>query len=129
MNNYKVVGTTSTYFHVVPTTDLIVPHFYAKQNVALATADCQCTTAGMTLNEAKVRHAQLAEEIRLHDHNYYVLAQPSISDQEYDRLYRQLLDLEKEFSQLITPDSPTQRAGREPLKAFKPVQHPNPMLN
>src|SRR5262245_16145668 len=83
----------------------------------------------MTLNEAKARHAQLVEEIRQHDHDYYVLAQPTISDQEYDRLYRQLLDLEKEFSQLITPDSPTQRVGGEPLKAFKPVQHLKPMLS
>ncbi len=95
----------------------------------LATGCRHCTTAWMTLNEAKVRHAQLVEEIRQHDHNYYVLAQPSISDQEYDRLYRQLLDLEKEFSQLITPDSPTQRVGGEPLKAFKPVQHLRPMLS
>jgi DNA ligase (NAD+) len=83
----------------------------------------------MTLNEAKVRHMQLVEDIRQHDHNYYVLAQPTISDQEYDRLYRQLLDLEKQFSQLITPDSPTQRVGGEPLKAFKPVQHLKPMLS
>lgn len=81
------------------------------------------------MNEAKVRHAQLVEEIRQHDHNYYVLAQPAISDQEYDRLYRELLDLEKEFSELITPDSPTQRVGGEPLKAFKPVQHLRPMLS
>jgi len=49
----------------------------------------------MTLNEAKTRHAQLVDEIRQHDHAYYVLAQPSITDQDYDRLYRQLLDLEK----------------------------------
>src|ERR1041384_683435 len=83
----------------------------------------------MTLNEAKVRHAKIVEEIRQHHHNYYVLAQPTISDQEYDKLYRQLLDLEREFSQLITPDSPSQRVGGEPLKAFKPVQHVKPMLS
>src|SRR5882724_11976676 len=83
----------------------------------------------MTLNDAKTRHAQLVEEIRRHDHAYYVLAQPSITDQDYDRLYRQLLDLEKEFSDLITHDSPTQRVGGQPLKAFKPVQHLKPMLS
>src|SRR6266513_4201338 len=83
----------------------------------------------MTLNEAKARHAQLVEEIRQHDHAYYVLAQPSISDKEYDRLYRQLVDLEKEFPDLVTPDSPTQRVGGQPLKAFKPVQHLKPMLS
>src|SRR5215471_1044221 len=83
----------------------------------------------MTLSEAKTLHAQTVEEIRQHDHAYYVLAQPTISDQEYDRLYRQLVDLEKEFPQLITSDSPTQRVGGEPLKAFKPVQHLKPMLS
>src|SRR6266436_7893357 len=83
----------------------------------------------MTLNEAKKRHAQLVDEIRQHDHAYYVLAQPSITDQDYDRLYRQLLDLEKEFPDLITPDSPSQRVGGQPLKAFKPVQHLKPMLS
>src|SRR5947209_7323915 len=83
----------------------------------------------MSLNEAKARHAELVEEIRRHDHAYYVLAQPSISDQQYDRLYHELLDLEKEFPDLITPDSPSQRVGGEPLKAFKPVQHIRPMLS
>src|SRR3954452_9218034 len=83
----------------------------------------------MTLSEAKTRHADFVEEIRKHDHAYYVLAQPSISDQDYDRLYRQLLDLEKQFPDLVTPDSPTQRVGGEPLKAFKPVQHLTPMTS
>src|SRR5213079_127451 len=83
----------------------------------------------MTINEAKTRHAQLVEEIRQHDHAYYVLAQPSISDQQYDRLYHELIDLETQFTQLVTPDSPTQRVGGEPLKAFKPVQHLQPMLS
>src|SRR5690349_4782584 len=83
----------------------------------------------MTVNEAKALHARLIEEIRRHDHAYYVLAQPTISDQEYDRLYRQLADLEKQFPELATPDSPTQRVGGQPLKAFKPVQHRQPMLS
>src|ERR1043166_2334885 len=83
----------------------------------------------MSLTEAKARHAELVEEIRQHDHAYYVLAQPTIGDQQYDRLYRELIDLEAQFPQLITPDSPTQRVGGEPLKAFKPVQHLQPMLS
>lgn len=83
----------------------------------------------MTFSEAQQRHAQLADGIRRHDHAYYVLAQPTISDQQYDRLYRELIDLEKEFPQLITPDSPTQRVAGEPLKAFKPVRHLQPMLS
>ena len=86
-------------------------------------------TSAMTLNEAKARHAQLVEEIRRHDHAYYVLAQPSIGDQDYDRLYRQLLELEQKFLELVSPESPTQRVGGEPLKAFKPVQHRQPMLS
>src|SRR5438067_6318416 len=87
------------------------------------------TNLPMTLNEARVLHARLVEQIRQHDHAYYVLAQPTIADQDYDRLYRQLADLEKEFPQLITADSPTQRVGGEPLKAFKPVHHLKPMLS
>src|SRR5438034_6913104 len=83
----------------------------------------------MTEQKAKERHAQLVEEIRRHDHAYHVLAQPTISDQQYDRLYHELLDLEKQFPQLITSDSPSQRVGGEPLKAFKPVQHRQPMLS
>jgi DNA ligase (NAD+) len=83
----------------------------------------------MTIEKAKARHAQLVEEIRRHDHAYYVLAQPGITDQQYDRLYHELIDLETQFPQLITPDSPTQRVGGEPLKAFKPVQHLQPMLS
>src|SRR6185436_13414064 len=83
----------------------------------------------MTVSEAKARHAQLVEEIREHDYAYHVLAQPKISDREYDRLYHELLDLEKQFSELVTPDSPSQRVSGEPLKEFKPVQHLMPMLS
>ncbi len=83
----------------------------------------------MAANEAKARHAQLVEEIRQHDYAYYVLAQPTITDQEYDRLYHELLDLETRFPELITPDSPTQRVGGQPLKEFKPVRHLQPMMS
>jgi DNA ligase (NAD+) len=83
----------------------------------------------MTLNQAKTRHSQLVQEIRRHDHAYYVLAQPSISDQEYDQLYHELIDLEQSFPALISPDSPTQRVGGEPLKEFKPVRHLQPMMS
>jgi DNA ligase (NAD+) len=83
----------------------------------------------MTFAEAKTRHAEMAEEIHRHDHAYYVLAQPTISDRDYDRLYHELLDLEKQFPDLITPDSPSQRVSGEPLKEFKPVRHLAPMLS
>jgi len=83
----------------------------------------------MTLREAELRHTQLTDEIRRHDHAYYVLAQPTIGDQEYDRLYHELIDLETKFPKLITPDSPTQRVGGQPLKEFKPVRHLKPMTS
>jgi DNA ligase (NAD+) len=83
----------------------------------------------MTQSEAKARHADLVEEIRKHDHAYYVLAQPSITDQQYDQLYHEIVDLETSFPELVTPDSPTQRVGGEPLKEFKPVRHLQPMLS
>jgi len=83
----------------------------------------------MTLAQAKRRHAELAQEIRRHDYLYYVQAAPEISDREYDSLYRELLDLEKQFPDLVTPDSPSQRVGGQPLKEFKPVKHLQPMTS
>src|SRR5216117_2649500 len=83
----------------------------------------------MTHAEAKGRHAKLVEEIRKHDYLYYVEAAPAISDREYDSLYRELVDLETQFLDLVTPDSPTQRVGGQPIKAFKPVQHLTPMMS
>ena len=83
----------------------------------------------MTAAQAKARHAKLVEELRAHDHAYYVLAQPKISDREYDLLYRELLDLEKEFPDLVTSDSPSHRVGGKPLSEFKSVQHLLPMMS
>jgi DNA ligase (NAD+) len=83
----------------------------------------------MNFNEANARHAELVEEIRRHDHAYYVLAQPTISDRDYDRLYQELLDLEKEHPKLVTPDSPSQRVGGQPVEGFPRVRHILPMLS
>jgi DNA ligase (NAD+) len=83
----------------------------------------------VTHAEAKNRHAQLVEEIRKHDHAYYVEAAPKISDRDYDRLYHELLDLEKNFPELAALDSPSQRVGGAPLSAFKSVRHSVPMLS
>ncbi|HKQ39338.1 MAG TPA: NAD-dependent DNA ligase LigA, partial [Verrucomicrobiae bacterium] len=83
----------------------------------------------MTHAQAKRRHAELAQEIRRHDYLYYVQATPVLSDRQYDALYRELLDLEKDFPDLITPDSPSQRVGGQPLKEFKPVKHLQPMTS
>ena len=75
------------------------------------------------------RIEELRELIREHDYNYHVLAQPSITDFEYDQLINELIQLEKDHPQLITPDSPTQRIGSDLTKEFKPVQHKIPMLS
>lgn len=83
----------------------------------------------MTHAQAHARHAALADEIRQHDHRYYVEAKPVIADREYDKLYRELLDLEKEFPDLLTADSPSQRVGGKPLSAFKSSAHLVPMMS
>jgi DNA ligase (NAD+) len=83
----------------------------------------------MTRIEAQTHHATLAEQVRAHDYAYYVLAQPVISDREYDQLYRELLELERQFPDLATPDSPTQRVSGQPLSEFKPYQHAVPMMS
>jgi DNA ligase (NAD+) len=82
-----------------------------------------------TAAQAKTRHDELAAEIHRHDRLYYVEARPLITDQAYDQLYRELADLEKEFPELATPDSPTQRLGDQPVKAFAQVAHLRPMLS
>jgi len=71
----------------------------------------------------------LREEIRRHDHLYFVLNRPEISDQQYDRLLHELRELEAAHPELITPDSPTQRVGERPLEGFAHVRHAPPMLS
>ncbi|MEO0132524.1 MAG: NAD-dependent DNA ligase LigA [candidate division WOR-3 bacterium] len=83
----------------------------------------------MTKAEAKKRIEELRKEINYHNYRYYVLNDPVISDYEYDQLLKELIELEKQFPEFITPDSPTQRVGGEPLKEFKPVTHSPPMLS
>ena len=79
--------------------------------------------------EAKKRIEWLRKEIRRHDYLYYVLNKPEISDAEYDKLMRELQELEEMYPDLITPDSPTQRVGAPPAKEFKTVTHLKPMLS
>ncbi len=76
---------------------------------------------------ASERIDQLREEIREHEYRYYVLAQPSISDYDFDMLMRELKQLEAENPELITPDSPTQRVGGEPAKEFPSHRFSRPM--
>ena len=73
--------------------------------------------------------AALRAQLEQHNHSYYVLDQPTVSDAEYDRLFRELQALELAFPELLRPDSPTQRVGGAPLAAFNEVRHATPMLS
>ena len=72
---------------------------------------------------------QLRDELELHNYQYHVLDAPQITDQAYDRMFRRLQDLEQEFPQLVSPDSPTQRVGSAPASHFEPVVHEVAMLS
>ena len=78
---------------------------------------------------AKSKISSLRKKLLHHEHLYYVLDRPEISDAEYDRLFRELSDLEEEHPELKTPDSPTQRVGAPPLKEFKTVTHRTKLLS
>lgn len=78
---------------------------------------------------ARLRMEQLAQELREHNHRYYNDANPTISDAEYDALFRELQALESEFPQLKAEDSPTQRVGAPPVDDFEVVEHLRPMLS
>src|SRR5205807_7486370 len=71
----------------------------------------------------------LREQLRHHEYLYHVLDAPEITDAEYDGLMRELQKLEAEHSELITPDSPTQRVGAKPREGFVKVRHSSPMLS
>ena len=75
------------------------------------------------------RHAELVEEIRAHDYRYYVLDDPNVSDRDYDKLYRELVDLEAKYPELATADSPTRRVGGELRSGLESVEHVVPMMS
>src|SRR6056297_2601494 len=79
--------------------------------------------------KAKKRIEELRDEIEKQDYNYYVLASPKISDLEYDQLYQELVELEREYPQFASKDSPTQKVGSKVLKDFQQVEHSQPMLS
>lgn len=72
---------------------------------------------------------KLREEIKYHNHRYYSLDDPEISDAEYDRLFKRLLDLEQQYPELATPESPTEKVGARPQETFSEVKHRLPMLS
>ncbi|MDF2521866.1 MAG: ligase, NAD-dependent [Clostridia bacterium] len=83
----------------------------------------------MSLEMSKQRIEELTQEINKHNYNYYVLDNPTISDFEYDKLTKELIDLEERYPELKLPDSPTQRVGGAVLKGFKEVVHKTPKLS
>ena len=83
----------------------------------------------MNKEQAKKKIEKLRQDINFHNYRYYALDDPVVSDVEYDRLMQDLEKLEKEFPDLTTPDSPTQRVGAPPLDKFEEVRHSLPMLS
>ncbi len=83
----------------------------------------------MDLAKIKKRIEELRAEINDHNYRYYVLDAPVISDAQYDKLLRELQELEQQHPELITPDSPTQRVGAAPAKEFGEVRHRLPMTS
>ena len=81
------------------------------------------------LRDIRSEIERLRNEIRNHDYRYYVLANPAVSDFDYDRMMQALVELESKHPELITPDSPTQRVGGQPTKEFRQVRHSVPMLS
>jgi len=83
----------------------------------------------LSIDQAKQKIQKLREKIRYHEKKYYVDNDPQISDYEFDQLVKELKGLEKNFPELITPESPTQRVGEQPLAEFVSVEHSTPMLS
>jgi len=83
----------------------------------------------LTLEQARKRAEELRKELNYHNYRYYVLDDPVVSDEEYDRMMRELTDIEERFPQLVTPDSPTQRVGAPPAEAFRPIEHRARMMS
>ena len=84
---------------------------------------------GSSREEAKIEILRLREEVEKHNYHYHVLDSPKISDAEYDRLFRRLIDLEKAYPEFAAPDSPTQKVGSPHLDKFSTLRHTLPMLS
>ena len=81
------------------------------------------------MNDIRKRIDELKEEIEKHNHYYYVLDNPIVSDTEWDKLFKELEYLESKYPNLIDINSPTQRVGAKPLDGFKTDKHRMPMLS
>src|SRR3954463_16006931 len=83
----------------------------------------------MAAQDVEREAARLRAEIDRHNRLYYVEAEPEIGDKEYDQLLKRLEAIEAEHPELVTPDSPTQRVGGQPIEGFAQVRHAVPMLS
>jgi DNA ligase (NAD+) len=83
----------------------------------------------MKANQVEDRIRQLSTQLEEHNHRYHVLADPDISDREYDRLLEELIELETAYPDLRLPDSPSLRVGGDPTSDFPTVEHMTPMLS
>ncbi len=83
----------------------------------------------MTRTEAEPKIQELRKQLNYHSYRYHVLDDPEIPDVSYDRMFRELQDLEEQFPELVTPDSPTQRVGDAPVEGLQPVEHTVQMLS
>ena len=81
------------------------------------------------LNTIEQRAKELQQQLHHHNHLYYVMDEPELPDSEYDKLFRELTEIESQNPELKSPDSPTQRVGAAPLDSFNQVQHDLPMLS
>ena len=86
-------------------------------------------TDAADLEAARLKSEELRSLVRYHEHRYHVLNDPELGDSEFDARYRELVDLEERFPELVTPDSPTQRVGGAVAEAFEAVEHREPMLS
>src|ERR1700716_4293729 len=102
--------------------------FFRRRSLSIFSLFVSCLMAKDETQPAK-RIGQLRGEINEHDRRYYEEAAPTISDREYDRLYKELVDLEAKSPDWLPPDPPPQQGGGKPLQAFAQIQHRVPMLS
>jgi DNA ligase (NAD+) len=100
-----------------------------RDDSATGAAEGDAPSARTAEDDPAARVAELRRELERHDHLYYVLDDPEISDPEYDAILNELRDLEAAYPELLSADSPTQRVGGKPLEKFEHVEHLEPMLS
>src|SRR5690606_7802782 len=101
---------------------------WARQGIWV-TAEVTAVTTHTARDAARQRLEELRRLIEHHNYRYYVLDDPEITDAEYDQLMEELRELEAQYPEWVTPDSPTQRVGAPPAAGFTPVEHRIPLLS